>query len=119
MAGDGLGTGAGADRIPADIQLRAGLRSSAALSINQLKDHCREWNVDGLIVASVIKCRVANIYPRKAKEVIEKELGIKVLAVELDSADSREYTAERFRSRVEPFAEMLKDRKRKRLKSQK
>lgn len=101
----------------ADINIRLGSRSSAALYVNQLKDHCRQWNVDGMIVASVIKCRFANIYPRRTKEVIESELGVPVLAVELDSCDSREYTAERFRTRVEPFAEMLKDRKRRGSKS--
>ena len=59
--------------------------------------------------------RAYNIFPRKAKEVIEKELGIPVLALEQDSIDSREYTAERFRTRVEPFAELLKDRKKRAL----
>jgi hypothetical protein len=95
----------------ADKNLRTGARSSAATLVTQLKDHCREWNVDGMIIAALVKCRVTNIHPRKAKEVIEKELGIPVLAIEFDNLDSREYTAEHLRTRVEPFAEMLKDRK--------
>jgi benzoyl-CoA reductase/2-hydroxyglutaryl-CoA dehydratase subunit BcrC/BadD/HgdB len=95
----------------ADKNLRTGARSSAAMLVTQLKDHCREWNVDGMIIAALVKCRVTNIHPRKAKEVIEKELGIPVLAIEFDNLDSREYTAEHLRTRVEPFAEMLKDRK--------
>jgi benzoyl-CoA reductase/2-hydroxyglutaryl-CoA dehydratase subunit BcrC/BadD/HgdB len=99
----------------ADKALRVGSRASAALMIAQIKEHCREWNVDGLIIAALVKCRVNSIYPRKAKEVIEKELGIPVLAIEFDNLDSREYTAERFRTRVEPFAEMLKDRKKRAL----
>jgi hypothetical protein len=100
----------------ADKSLRGGSRCSAQSMINQLKDHCREWNVDGVIIAALAKCRIYNIFPRKAKEVIEKELGIPVLALEQDSVDSREYSAERFRTRVEPFAEMLKDRKKRALK---
>jgi benzoyl-CoA reductase/2-hydroxyglutaryl-CoA dehydratase subunit BcrC/BadD/HgdB len=95
----------------ADKTLRGGTRCSAQLMINQLKDLCREWDVDGVIIAVLAKCRVYNIFPRKAKEEIERELGIPVLAFEQDSVDSREYSAERFRTRVEPFAEMLKDRK--------
>ena len=95
----------------ADKNLRTGTRSSAAALINQHKNHCQEWNVDGMIIAALIKCRVYDIYPRKAKEVIEKELGIPVLAIEFDNLDSREYTAEYLRTRVQPFAEMLKDRK--------
>jgi len=100
----------------ADKNLRTGARSSAAALVTQLKDHCREWNVDGMIIAALVKCRVTNIHPRKAKEVIEKELGIPVLAIEFDNLDSREYTAEHLRTRVEPFAEMLKDRKKRALK---
>jgi benzoyl-CoA reductase/2-hydroxyglutaryl-CoA dehydratase subunit BcrC/BadD/HgdB len=100
----------------ADKNLRGGSRCSAQLMITQLKDHCREWNVDGVIIAALSKCRFYSTFPRKAKEVIEKELGIPVLALEQDSVDSREYTAERFRTRVEPFAEMLKDRKKRALK---
>jgi benzoyl-CoA reductase/2-hydroxyglutaryl-CoA dehydratase subunit BcrC/BadD/HgdB len=96
--------------------LAVGSHASASLWVQQIKDYCREWDVDGLIIAALIKCRVQNIYPRKAKEVIEKELGIPVLAIEFDNLDNREYTAEYYKSRVQPFAEMLKDRKRKALK---
>jgi benzoyl-CoA reductase/2-hydroxyglutaryl-CoA dehydratase subunit BcrC/BadD/HgdB len=101
----------------ADINLRPGARSSAAAFIPQLKDHCQEWNVDGMIMAALVRCRVFNIHPRKAREVIEKELGIPVLAIEFDNLDSREYTAEQLRTRVEPFAEMLKDRKKRAIRS--
>ena len=99
----------------ADRILRKGSRSSGLLMITQLKELCQEWKVDGVIVAALSKCRIYNIFPRKVKEVIEKELGIPVLALEWDSIDSREYTAERFKTRVEPFAEMLRDRKKKAL----
>lgn len=115
-----------ADSLPGDYEsvweeiatktLAGGSHASSALMITQLKEHCQEWNVDGLIVAALVKCRVNDIFPRKAKEVIEKELGIPVLAIEFDNLDSREYTAEYLRTRVQPFAEMLKDRKRKALK---
>ncbi|MDD5703805.1 MAG: 2-hydroxyacyl-CoA dehydratase family protein [Dehalococcoidales bacterium] len=97
--------------------LSGGSRASATLWIRQLKEYCQEWNVDGLIIAALVKCRFHNIYPRKAKEVIEKELGIPVLAIEFDNLDSREYSAEYFRSRVEPFAEMLKNKKKMTLRS--
>lgn len=95
----------------ADKNLRVGPRASTLVYINQLKEHCREWKVEGLIIAALVKCRFYNIFPRKAKEIIEKELNIPVLAIELDNLDSREYTAEYLRTRVEPFAAMLKDRK--------
>lgn len=96
--------------------LAGGAHASAAIWVDQLKDYCREWEVDGLVIAALLKCRINNIYPRKAKEVIERDLSIPVLAIEFDSIDSREYTAEYLRTRVQPYAEMLKDRKKRGLK---
>ncbi|MBN1368375.1 MAG: 2-hydroxyacyl-CoA dehydratase [Dehalococcoidales bacterium] len=87
------------------------LNASAALTIDNLKNLCESNKVDGLIIAALVKCRSQAIHPRKAKDIIEKELGIPVLALEFDNLDSREYTAEYLRSRVEPFAEMIKAKK--------
>ena len=42
------------------------------------------------------------------KKDIEKELGIQVLALEGDYYDTRSYSAEALRTRVEIFAEMLR-----------
>ena len=43
--------------------------------------------------------------------MIEKELNIPVLAVLQDTVDSREYSAELLRIRMEPFAEILKEKR--------
>lgn len=91
--------------------LNSAMHASSALRIAELKKVCQDGSVDGLIIAALVKCRSQAIYPRKAKEVIEKELGIPVLAIEFDNLDSREFTAEYFKSRVEPFAEMLRNKK--------
>jgi benzoyl-CoA reductase/2-hydroxyglutaryl-CoA dehydratase subunit BcrC/BadD/HgdB len=91
--------------------LNSAMHASAVLKIDDFKKQCQGGNVDGLIIAALVKCRAQAIHPRKAKDVIEKELGVPVLAIEFDNLDSREYTAEYFKSRVEPFAEMLKNRK--------
>jgi benzoyl-CoA reductase/2-hydroxyglutaryl-CoA dehydratase subunit BcrC/BadD/HgdB len=91
--------------------LNNAMNASAALTINNFKKQCEDNAVDGLILAALVKCRAQAIHPRKAKDIIEKELGIPVLAIEFDNLDSREYTAEYLRSRVEPFAEMLKNQK--------
>ncbi len=95
----------------ADQNLRRGSRHSTASMINELKDIARTYQVDGLILDVLAKCRVHTFYPLKAKEIIEKELGIPVLVVEHDHYDTRDYSAERYRSRIEPFAEILKARK--------
>jgi benzoyl-CoA reductase/2-hydroxyglutaryl-CoA dehydratase subunit BcrC/BadD/HgdB len=85
-------------------------RHSTLAFITALKNLAREFNVDGAILNTIIKCRVYSIFPRKAKEVIESELGIPALVVEQDPMDSREYTPDQLKSRIEPFAEMLRAR---------
>lgn len=96
--------------------LNVALNASAALTIDVLKKQCEGSNVEGLVIAALVKCRSQAIHPRKAKEIIERDLGIPVLALEFDNLDSREYTAEYLRSRVEPFAEMIKSKKKNNLK---
>ncbi|MDD5701766.1 MAG: 2-hydroxyacyl-CoA dehydratase family protein [Dehalococcoidales bacterium] len=91
--------------------LNSAMHASATIKIDEFKNQCEGGSVDGLIIAALVKCRAQAIHPRKAKEIIERELGIRVLAIEFDNLDSREYSAEYFRSRVEPFAEMLKNKK--------
>jgi len=93
----------------AELTLRAG--GSVTGTVNVLKDLARQWQVDGVIINTISVCRYFNLYPLRAKQVIEKDLGIPVLAIEHDPYDSRDYTPQQFRSRVEPFAEMLRARK--------
>ena len=45
------------------------------------------------------------------KKSIESDLGIPVLALEGDLYDTRDYSAQQLRTRVETFAEMLKAKK--------
>jgi len=95
----------------ADAALSRPSRHSAMAFIKVIKSLSREYEVDGVILASLARCRVYCVFPLKTKEVIEAELGIPAIAPEHDPWDSREFTPELFRSRVEPFAEMLKERK--------
>ena len=76
----------------------------------QMRDLAVEYQVDGVIINTISQCRVYNLHPIKAKQVIETELKIPVLALEHDPYDSRDYNLEHFRSRVEPFAEVLYSR---------
>ena len=71
------------------------------------KQVCQEWKVDGAIMNYPIGCREFCIEPVISREIITKELGIPVLLLECDQNDTRNYSAEAMRSRVEAFAEML------------
>ncbi len=92
----------------AELVLRRG--GSVAAMAAQMRDLAVEYKVDGVIVNTISQCRIYNLHPIRTKQVIEAELGIPVLALEHDPYDSREYTLEHFRSRVEPFAEVLRSR---------
>ena len=74
----------------------------------QLKQICKEWDLDGAILNYQLSCRGFSIAPLKAKELITKELGIPVLVLECEASDIRDYSAEAMRTRVETFAEVLK-----------
>jgi benzoyl-CoA reductase/2-hydroxyglutaryl-CoA dehydratase subunit BcrC/BadD/HgdB len=74
----------------------------------KVKQICKEWAVDGAILNYPVGCRDLCISPVKSQEVIMKELGIPVLLLECDHIDTRNYSAEAMRGRVEAFAEMLK-----------
>lgn len=69
---------------------------------------CRKYNVDGAILFNTVCCRLFNPCSPLQKDYLEKELGIPVLALEGDIYDSRNYSAERLRSRIETFAEIVK-----------
>jgi len=93
----------------ADLQMRRrGANYSSLAYILQLKELARLWNVDGIIFFRHYSCRQYSIFPIKAKEVIEKELGIPVLLLEGDYCDFRSYNAQQMRTRVETFAEIVK-----------
>ena len=87
---------------------RRGANYSSLAYISQLKELAQIWNVDGIVFFRHYSCRQYSIFPLKAKEVIEKGLGIPVLLLEGDYCDSRSYTAEQMRTRVETFAEIVK-----------
>ena len=56
-------------------------------------------------------CRPVASTSHLLKQFVEKETGIPVLSLEFDGYDSRNYSAESMRTKVETFAEMLRARK--------
>ena len=86
----------------------ATLRFCGIKFASRFKQICKEWNVDGAILNYPIGCRDLCIAPVKSRDIIMKELGVPVLLLECDHIDTRDYSAEAMRNRVEAFAEMLK-----------
>lgn len=93
-----------------ESELRWGVYHSTSGVLYRLKETCKAWDVDGFILAITYNCRgsFALLIHKKA---LEQELDIPVLALECDYYDSRDYSAQALRTRVEAFAELLRSRK--------
>ena len=72
---------------------------------------CREWDLDGAILNYQIGCRDSCAETLKARDLLEKELGIPSLVIECDLADPRHISVEAMRNRVEAFVEVLQSNK--------
>ena len=102
------------ERIPSEYEdywersAEATLRFCGIKFARRFKQICKEWGVDGAILNYPIGCRDLCIAPVKSRDIIMKELGVPVLLLECDHIDTRDYSAEAMRNRVEAFAEMLK-----------
>ena len=90
------------------IQMRKGLAHSTSGWLQLYKECCRAFDADGFLLFYLFSCRPFAIAPLIMKKSIEDELGIPVLALEGDAYDTRDYSTEALRTRVETFAEMLK-----------
>ena len=91
--------------------LRRGCFHSAIGRADYYREIAEAWNLDGVIYNYLFSCRPVCLTAQIVKKYVERELGIPVLALEYDLYDSRDYSAEQVRTRVETFAEMLKVRK--------
>jgi hypothetical protein len=69
---------------------------------------CREWNLDGAIINPPIGCRELCRVAIREKVLINEQLGKPALILECDLADTRSYSAESLRTRLEAFVEMLR-----------
>ena len=67
--------------------------------------------LDGYIAQYLYNCRPAALGSHSQKTYLEEKTGLPVLALEIDDFDSRAYSADSLRTKVETFAEMLKEKK--------
>jgi hypothetical protein len=96
----------------ASSQLRSrGANYSSLAYITHMKEAIKQSKVEGIVFFRHYSCRQYSIFPIKAKEIIEKELGIPVLPLEGDYCDFRSYNIQQMRTKLETFAEMVKANK--------
>ena len=91
------------------LMRRRGCYYSSWAEIRQFKELAEIWKVDGVILFVHTPCRQHLLYPPKEKMVVEEELGIPVLIIEGDYVDSRNFNEQQVQTRLETFAEIVKN----------
>jgi len=89
-----------------------GLGDLCGSSLKQAKFAVEHYNLDGLMIFETMFCRPLCLPAAMIKDYVQKECNnIPVMRLELDAYDSRNYTPEQYRTRLESFSEVLKMRK--------
>ena len=91
--------------------LRRGVFHSTSGFLTETIDGAKELGLDGFLWFNQYACRASTPQMLIYKKGMEDELGIPVLLLEGDLFDPRSYRAEALRTRVEAFADLLRERK--------
>lgn len=90
----------------AESDLRYGVYHGLSGLIYRYKSVCEAWNVDGLVQAIHYSCRCSS-GGLITKAALERDLNLPVLDLEWDAYDSRNHNAERLKTKIETFTEVL------------
>jgi len=74
-----------------------------------MEDLIREFQVDGLVIHSARSCKPYSVGQYDLKRLLMERLGVPSVVIEADIADSRAYSEEQARTRLEAFFETLGD----------
>jgi hypothetical protein len=97
--------------VMADYELAAANFHGADAIIKRFEANVESVKLDGFIVNYPYNCRPAALTSHNQKKYLEEKTGLPVLSLEEDNFDSRAYSADSLRTKVETFADMLKARK--------
>ena len=95
----------------AEAAMRGGAYHSTYGFAKRFAQAAKALNMDGVIWGYAYNCRPMAIGSHLFQQVIEEEAGVPTLSLEMDLYESRNYSAESLRTRIEAFAEMLRTRK--------
>jgi benzoyl-CoA reductase/2-hydroxyglutaryl-CoA dehydratase subunit BcrC/BadD/HgdB len=99
--------------IIADYELAGGYYYGTEGQIKFYERAAALMKLDGFICQYLYNCRPVATISHIQKKYLEEKTGLPVLSLEIDNFDSRAYSADSLRTKVETFAEMLKSNKRK------
>jgi benzoyl-CoA reductase/2-hydroxyglutaryl-CoA dehydratase subunit BcrC/BadD/HgdB len=72
---------------------------------------CRDYAIDGAVLHRNKSCVPITLGQMDIKRALEKELGIPSVIIDADHMDARNFSMAHFQSRVDPFMELLLERK--------
>jgi len=70
-----------------------------------MKGLVRDFSVDGVVLHSDRSCKPYSVGQYDLKDALQRELGVRVVVLEADHADSRAYSAEQIETRAHAFME--------------
>lgn len=91
--------------------MRGGAFHSNYGFVERLKKSVDVLNIDGVVFGYHYSCRPLAQNSHLFKHYIEKQTGIPLLPLEMDYYETRSYSAETLKTKVEAFAEILRARK--------
>jgi benzoyl-CoA reductase/2-hydroxyglutaryl-CoA dehydratase subunit BcrC/BadD/HgdB len=95
----------------ADQELSSGSVHGTDAMMKSFETGARMMKLDGFVASYPYNCRPGALSSHVQKKYLEEKTGLPVLALEIDMFDSRSYSAESLRIKVETFAYMLKNKK--------
>jgi len=98
--------------IIADYEMTGGYYHGTEAQIKFYEKAAKLMKLDGFIATYIYNCRPVATVSHPQKKYLEEKTGLPVLSLEIDNFDSRAYSADSLRTKVETFAEMLKEKKR-------
>jgi hypothetical protein len=97
--------------IIADYEMAGGYYYGTEAQIQFYEKAAESMKLDGFIAQYLYNCRPVATISHIQKKYLEEKTGLPVLSLEIDNFDSRAYSADSLRTKVETFAEMLKAKK--------
>ncbi len=91
-------------------ELAGGFFHSTYGITKRMEDAFEVMTLDGFIANYIFCCRPSAIQSHITKKYLEEKTGVPVLSLEQDIYDSRAYSADSMRTKVEAFAEMLRSK---------
>jgi benzoyl-CoA reductase/2-hydroxyglutaryl-CoA dehydratase subunit BcrC/BadD/HgdB len=97
--------------IIADYEMSGGYYYGTEAQIQFYEKAAELMKLDGFIATYIYNCRPVATISHPQKRYLEEKTGLPVLSLEIDNFDSRAYSADSLRTKVETFAYMLKEKK--------